>query len=239
MLNKSTGNMYPFVTHTWNPVQGRCPHACSYCYMRKIWNLQDSKEQIFKDNYLHDDLGEGRTIFVGSSTDMWLGEPAWISQILNHCRAYPDNAYLLQTKNPEKMMGWVFPPDTIIGVTLETDNYRLCQHVSNAPPPGERVAAMAYLRRWQDLRTMVSIEPIMDFNIPRFVHFIQIIEPEFVSIGADSKRPGNPQSKEMIYHDFPEPPAIAVEFLIKELRKFTEVRIKPNLSRIYGGRESI
>ncbi len=36
-LNETKGNMYGFVTHTWNPVKGICPHNCSYCYMRKWW----------------------------------------------------------------------------------------------------------------------------------------------------------------------------------------------------------
>lgn len=29
-LNKSTGNMYKFITHTWNTIKGECPHGCSY-----------------------------------------------------------------------------------------------------------------------------------------------------------------------------------------------------------------
>ena len=28
--------MYEFVTHTWNPIKGKCYHDCSYCYMKKI-----------------------------------------------------------------------------------------------------------------------------------------------------------------------------------------------------------
>src|SRR3990167_1900105 len=31
MLNKQKGNMYGFVTHTWNPIKGKCSHNCSYC----------------------------------------------------------------------------------------------------------------------------------------------------------------------------------------------------------------
>ena len=34
-LNKSNGNMYDFVTDTWNVVKGKCPHNCSYCYMKR------------------------------------------------------------------------------------------------------------------------------------------------------------------------------------------------------------
>ena len=40
-LNKSTGNMYDFITHTWNTIKGECPHGCSYCYMKR-WGKQPS-----------------------------------------------------------------------------------------------------------------------------------------------------------------------------------------------------
>jgi DNA repair photolyase len=36
-LNKSTGNLYEFVTHSWNPIQGKCPHDCSYCYVERTF----------------------------------------------------------------------------------------------------------------------------------------------------------------------------------------------------------
>jgi len=67
-LNKSKGNMYEFVTHTWNAIKGECPHDCSYCYMKRWGKLNpirlDTRE--FKT-----DLGEGNFIFVGSSCDMF------------------------------------------------------------------------------------------------------------------------------------------------------------------------
>ena len=34
-LNKSTGNMYAFVSHTYNPLKGECEHSCSYCFMKR------------------------------------------------------------------------------------------------------------------------------------------------------------------------------------------------------------
>ena len=38
-LTKSRGNMYPFVTHTWNAIKGICFHDCPYCYMKKFDGL--------------------------------------------------------------------------------------------------------------------------------------------------------------------------------------------------------
>ena len=35
-LNQSKGNMYEFITHTWNPIKDRCYHDCAYCYMKSI-----------------------------------------------------------------------------------------------------------------------------------------------------------------------------------------------------------
>ncbi|MBE9572966.1 MAG: hypothetical protein IMF11_20265 [Proteobacteria bacterium] len=43
----------------------------------------------------------------------------------------------------------------------------------------------------------------------------------FVSIGADSRG-----------HKLPEPPADKILTLIEELKRFTEVKIKPNLNRL-------
>lgn len=36
MIKESKGNMYEFVTHTWNPIKGKCSHGCTYCYMKKM-----------------------------------------------------------------------------------------------------------------------------------------------------------------------------------------------------------
>ena len=67
----------------------------------------------------------------------------------------------------------------------------------------------------------VSIEPILDFDVDVLVSWIKQINPEFVSIGADSKS-----------HNLPEPPAWKVKKLIEELKKITNVKIKDNLKRL-------
>jgi hypothetical protein len=52
---------------------------------------------------------------------------------------------------------------------------------------------------------------------------IRVIEPDFVTIGADSKG-----------HDLVEPPWEKVELLVSELSKFVEIRQKKNLDRLRG-----
>jgi len=104
------------------------------------------------------------------------------------------------------------------------------KEISKAPNPCKRYEAMKLLNDFnnhckQPIPIMISIEPILDFKLDIMIKWIKRIQPDFVSIGADSK--GNNLS---------EPPSWKVKKLIEELEKFTEVRIKKNLNRLYGGK---
>ncbi len=216
MLNKQKGNMYGFVTHTWNAIKGRCSHACEYCYMKPFWKSDihlDEKE-------LKTDLGEGNFIFIGSSTDMFARSipEEWIRKVLFKCIEHPKNEYLFQTKNPlrfKKVKSW-YPNKSIFGTTLETNREN---NLNNAPIRSGRVEGMLEI---PSEMKMVTIEPIMDFDLNLFVKMIKDINPKWVNIGADSKG-----------HNLPEPSAEKIKELIKELEKFTKVNLKGNLKRIY------
>jgi len=216
-LTKSKGNMYPFVSHTWNPIRGRCPHQCSYCYMKK-YKVGDLRLE-FKE--LRTGLGSKNFIFVGSSTDMFSESvyPGWINFVLEHCRKYPENKYLFQSKNPGRFKKFVdkFPPDTILGTTIETNIANLIVRYSTSPLPYERVNHMMDLA----FPKMISIEPIMEFDLKTMIDWIRMIAPEFVAIGADSKG-----------WKLEEPSPEKVLVLIAELKYITKVKIKKNLSRI-------
>lgn len=216
-LNKQKGNMYGFVTHTWNAIKGKCSHDCSYCYMRPFWRSEvhlDEKE-------LKTNLGVGNFIFVGSGTDMFADNipDTWIKETLKYCKKY-NNTYLFQTKNPKRFEDFegFYPEKVIFGTTLET-NYN--NNLAKAPIRVYRFSFMviSFLRT---KRRMVTIEPIMDFDLEDFVQWFRIIKPEFVNIGADSKG-----------HNLPEPSSEKIGQLIKELEKFTKVNLKPNLKRLY------
>jgi len=211
-LNKSKGSMYPWVSHTWNPIGGRCPHKCSYCYMA---SFPLGKLQL-REGFLRDNLSN-KTIFVGSSVDMWADAvpDEWITTVLEYCFKFPETTFLFQSKNPIRFVDYNFPPKTVLGTTLESN--RQYQHTLFAPTPYNRATAMTAIVG----RKMVSIEPIMDFDITPFVSWIKSIAPEFVSIGADSKG-----------HKLPEPSMEKVEALIAALKEFTEVRVKDNLKRL-------
>jgi len=175
-------------------------------------------ELRLEEKELKINLGKGRFIFVGSSTDM-LAEQVpieWIRQVLDRCSLFK-NTYLFQTKNPARIfdhrLSLAFPEETIFGTTIET-NRELS--ISRIPVPRERVYWISKV-----MRTMVSIEPIMDFDLHVMIAWMKEINPLFVSIGADSKG-----------HSLPEPTPEKVNALIEELSKFTDVRIKANLVRL-------
>lgn len=221
MLNKSNGNMYPWVTHTWNPISGKCSHNCTYCYM----NIFPQKEIHLNEKTLQDNLGSGNKIFVGSSTDMWAKNvpTEWIYEVLAKCRNY-DNTYLFQSKNvyrfrPDILNKWNIPDKTMIGTTIESDRD---YGISKAIPPKDRAEYFAQIE-W--ISRMVSVEPIMDFDLEGMIKLIARIKPEFVSIGADSKN-----------NDLPEPPAEKILKLIEKLSQFTDVRVKDNLTPLISGR---
>lgn len=217
-LNKQTGNMYDFVTHTWNAIKGKCPHNCIYCYMKRFpQNPLRLDEKELKTN-----LGENNFIFVGSSTDMFAEDvpSEWIKKVLDYCNKY-SNTYLFQTKNPKRFKEFKedFPPSCIFGITLETNRVN---NLGNCPPESSRVGWMD--EKWMS-RKMVTIEPIMDFDVEILSDWIERINPEFVNIGADSNKKKD--------YSIPEPTEIKIKNLIRKIEPFTRVNIKPNLKRLY------
>lgn len=223
MLNKQKGNMYPWVTHTWNPIKGKCPHDCEYCYMKRFpLNPVRLDEGEFNTN-----LGMDNTIFVGSSCDMWAKEipDEWIEKILRYIFGkYWGNTYLFQSKNPKRFFDFIYSniaisSDTIFATTLETNR----NTNSKAPEPSERVPWMWEFtdRKYCNFKRMISIEPILDFDLIEFSMMIRNIHPDFVSIGADSQG-----------HELQEPSKEKTLELIEGLKTFTEVKIKDNLKRI-------
>ena len=214
MLNTSKGNMYPWVTHTWNAIKGKCSHDCEYCYMKKF-KLNSIR---FDYGELRIDLGKDNFIFVGSSTDMFASDipDDWIIKILEYCGNFKTNKYLFQTKNPSRFHDFLdkFPDNTIFGTTIESN---ISHGETKAPLPNERMSSMMRI----NAPKMISIEPIMDFEYKIFSAMIRNIMPEFVSVGADSKG-----------HGLPEPSKDKTLQLIGTLKTFTEVKIKDNLYRL-------
>ena len=214
------GNMYDWVDKTINFIGGACPHNCEYCYVQHL-RFPKTKERYFGklkilEKEFEKPLGKNKTIFVGSCIDMFSKQipKEWIIRVLDYCKQF-DNTYLFQTKNPKRLndLKKKFPDKVILGTTIETNR----RYKTKAPLRLDRAIWMERIE--QD--KFVSIEPIMDFDLDILVSWIEQINPKFVSIGSDSKG-----------HKLVEPDKEMINALIKELRKFTKVKIKDNLKRL-------
>lgn len=224
-INKvKKGNMYKWINKTRNFIGGKCPHNCKYCFVlqtrfKKVVDRYSGELRLLEEEFKKP-LGKNKTIFICDCNDLF-AEPIptnWINKVLDFLNEYPYNTYLLQTKNPKRYLEFkdrLKLKNIILGTTIETNMDNI---LSKAPPPRERAKAMSMLKGF---RTMVSIEPIQNFNLDELIFLIKSIKPEFVSVGADSKG-----------HRLIEPDKIQIKQLIKELRAFTKVKLKDNLARL-------
>ena len=223
MLNVSKGNMYEFITHTWNPIKGKCLHNCSYCYMKQIApqaNAPRVAEYEFKTK-----LGKGNFIFIGSSTDMFADDipSEWIVKVLDYCKQEHDagrtNAFLLHSKNPKRFLEFVIHPIAkrcLFGTTIESNRF-YSDFMCNAPKIEERVEAMEEIAR-QGRATMTTAEPLMQFDLETMLEYIMKCQPKLVNIGRSTHR----------NIELPEPTKEEVQQLISGLKDFTKVHIKEN-----------
>jgi len=217
-------NMYDWITGTWNPLAGECPHKCVYCSTKSIpWKSVREKysgELRLDEKAMKKSLGRGNTWFVCAQNDLFAeGVPQdIIRKIRDYCLEFIYNRYVFQTKNPIYIIAQqhLFPVYSIIGCTIETN--RDVQFIGNAPNPKDRVAAMMQIV----LPKFITIEPILDFDVDILAGWINQIRPQFVNIGADSKK-----------HNLPEPSADKVHALIEKLTGYgIEIREKHNLDRL-------
>ena len=198
-LNKNNHRkMFNIVTATWNPISG-CLYNCSYCWAKDLalTKLKNSKryakgfkprlnEAEFRNKFTKGDL-----IFVSDMGDMFADfiPSEWILEVLAHIRQFPEADFLFMTKNPKRYLELLpyIPVNAILGATIETTTDEVIQadKVSNAPLPSERFEAMKTLD-WK--RKMVSIEPILDFDLKTFVEWIEEINPFLVYVGYDNYR---------------------------------------------------
>jgi len=222
-INKMKGNMYPWVDFTHNPLGGRCPHKCVYCY---VDNPRFGRPQRYEgkmrllENEMHLKYNKPGTYFICNMNDLFAFSvpDLYIDFVIRRCRLWQNNTYVFQTKNPNRYNShWQWPYNYILGTTIET-NRTIPEGISDAPDPVGRYLAMRDITA----RKFVTLEPLLDFDEQILAQWLIDIKPEFVNIGADSKG-----------HGLNEPDAGKVRWLIRDLKENDiEVREKTNLKRI-------
>lgn len=229
-LIKSNGNMYPWVTHMHSHLRGECPHRCPYCYATKGRAQRFAKGPLtFKQTELNVGYGSighiPKTIFIEHTHDLFAEavNSTWLMAILGHCRATPYNTYVFQTRNTERAARWEssLPAGCMLGTTIETNR----QAPGNAPHPKHRARGLMRELYNETVQRFVTIEPILDFDVEGLLELLDMVRPDFINIGADSKSCG-----------LIEPSAEKVLMLIEGIKKLgIEIRQKTNLERILKG----
>lgn len=140
---------------------------------------------------------------MGLNGDIAFASPNELDSMLEYCNKWSDRTFVLQTKDPFVFLlngAEKIKENMIVGTTIESD---ICHDVSKAPAPIKRYEAIRSL----DCRKMVTIEPILTFNLNVLFGWIRRINPEVVYIGYDSKN-----------NNLPEPTLDETKQLIKMLR---------------------
>lgn len=208
---------------SWNPVTG-CPHLCTYCWAMRLieGKLRDSPKYRngFVPTLHEEDLERARfrpgdTVFVVDMGDLFSDAmpSEWIARVLRKAREFPSTRFMFLTKNPARYGEFLdlFPRNSVLGATIETNRDDLARSVSRAPPPSARHEAMAELR-WP--YKYVSIEPIMDFDLDVMVSWVADIRPVSVHVGYD-----NWNSR------LPEPPLWKARELVRRLSSMVPVAL--------------
>lgn len=171
-------------------------------------------------------------IFIGSNTDVFAAEmpSAWIKKVLDFCVDVTSNQkddektrFLLQTKNPTRVLEFINHPllkngQAVVCTTLET-NRHYPDIMNNAPLIKDRAKAMAAIADY-GVKTYMTIEPIMDFDLDEFIGLLKMCKPEQVNIGAESQH----------FVQIPQPSEDKLTSLILQLLCFTKVTVKKNLN---------
>ena len=215
-LNKAKGRMFKSVGWTWNPCVG-CTHNCEYCWaasLRKRWGKPFEpalQESAFKDKFPND----GSIIFVGSMGDLFCDgmKDEWIKRVIDKCAEATDNRFLFQTKNPQRLVEWLWYMDKlkqrpVLGTTLETNRDTPW---SFAPTPTERHLYLWYSQDEHAYGThdlFLSLEPLAKFDLETITYMITSLSPIAVEIGLENY--GN---------IVPKPSDDSVKLLLEELRQ--------------------
>jgi uncharacterized Fe-S cluster-containing radical SAM superfamily protein len=190
-------NMYASAK-TWNPFKG-CRFACTYCVPSF---QQQAKRQMHRCQQCYDyvphtheerlsKIPSAEIVFVCGNGDISACPLPYarriVEQVVKHSERCPRKTFYFQSKRPkyfEPLLG-MLPESAILITTLETNRDEGYKKVSKAPPPSERYRqfkALDYPRK------VVTVEPVMEFDLETFAGWLIDLKPEFVYLGFNSKK---------------------------------------------------
>ncbi len=213
--------MYPGAK-TWSPYKG-CELACTYCEpsfqrqaRRQLHHCRSCYEYEPHEHPERVDpkkVPNAETVFIAGNADISFANPTYVAQILEvvreHSASHPTVSYYLQSKRPEFFAQFVdqLPPAVLLVTTLETNRDEGYDAISKAPLPTER---HRQFRGLHYARKVITVEPVVEFDLEEFVEMIVEVEPEYVWVGFNSR----PKAVSL-----PEPSEEKVATFIKQLQE--------------------
>src|SRR4030066_653391 len=182
-------------TTTWNPFVG-CYFECAYCkpsFQENHYFVKHHRECGLCNPHLHPErldlkkIPDEKIIFMCGDSDVSFCKPDDFGNILKIMGKdkKQDRIWFVQSKDPKYFGQFLpyLPKNTILLTTLETNRDGFTEKISKAPPPSYRYETFKNL---DYPRKIVTVEPIMDFDLDIFAEWIINIQPEAVFIGYNS-----------------------------------------------------
>ncbi len=184
-------------TKTWNPFVG-CKYECEYC---KVSFQRQYKRRGKKNHdcyyfipHVHEErlnkIPNSEIVFVSGFGDISFCPKEYTKKIINSIiiknLKRPDTIYYLQSKNPQYFKNFIniLPNNVIILITLETNRDKNYNLFSKAPVPSKRYKDFVEL---DYPRKVITIEPIMDFDLEIFSEWLINAKPEYIWLGFNSR----------------------------------------------------
>lgn len=189
--------MYPLSVKQWNPWVG-CKHKCIYCESSfqaqlKRWAKTKCKLCYEYEPHSHSErlsqklprTGYMQFIFTVANGDIAFCPTEYLKRILDRIKSESNRWFLIQSKNPATFNRVKFPRNVILGTTIETNRDKLYEGISNAPSPSDRFEDFL---RVKHKTKMLTMEPVIDFDIDIIVSWVKLLNPCMVWLGYDSKK---------------------------------------------------
>jgi DNA repair photolyase len=227
--------MFPFISDTCNPIGGYC-YDCGYCYIHGGKGMKKRYGQIrdkytgnheLYDSVLSKKFKKGKFVFQSDCIDIFHPDiPSWMVRRVLEWIGQNDATFLILTKNPKGFLDYVYDlPDNIaIGITCESNRtYSLKPLMSQF----ERLRVfkeISYNDKMKYYPRLISVEPIMRFDMITFFNHISFCKPDCVAVGYDSNysklnEPFKAKTLQLIYN-LRKSGILVIEKLIREKWNF-------------------
>ncbi len=195
-------NMYKFSVLQWNVFKG-CGYDCVYCKesfqsqeKRDFHNCRECRdyiphahpEYLVEDDYPLPPTPYMRFIFVGASGDISFCKGSdrldkHFQYIIDRIANEQGKNFLLQSKDPDTFNRIKrIPSNLTLGITLETNRDEGYDKISKAPSPSKRYGDFLHIKH---KFKMLTLEPMLKFDLPIMLEWINNIRPDFIWIGTD------------------------------------------------------